>query len=275
LRAAIPWAWRWFLGAAAVWLLLVVPGFVAPSTATDYLLNLGRVPRSEALAAPSDGRRHLVVLQHGLLRAGASLWRLQRTLEANGYEVLNPSYPSTVEGIEDHAAALATAVQARLSDGDARPVALYAVGHSMGGLVIEEWLAGSAVQPEACVFIGTPHRGAMLCDLRRDGLLFRLFLGDAAAVQLSPGDAFQGRVIRNLGDVGVIVGGLGDGEGFSGAIPGDDDGTVGVDEARFPARFGDGIAVRDELLLPQGHTRLSFSPAVHEAVATFLRHRKF
>ncbi|MGA0868468.1 MAG: hypothetical protein ACO3UM_06020, partial [Planctomycetota bacterium] len=62
----------------------------------------------------------------------------------------------------------------------------------------------------------------------------------------------------------VIRGGLGDGDGFHAGIPGDDDGTVGVDEADLP----EADAVHT---LPIGHTRLSLAEDVIRAVLTELR----
>ena len=76
---------------------------------SDWLLNLGSVPDHPTLHVPTGARR-LVVLQHGLWRTPASLGRLERTLRAHGYEVLNPYYPSTSEPIEAHAERLARAI---------------------------------------------------------------------------------------------------------------------------------------------------------------------
>lgn len=273
--AQIKWCAAWAAALFALWLALVVPGVIGPATCFDYAINLGSLPDRPELSAPDDGRRHLVVVQHGIWRTNGSMWRLERTLEAHGYEVLNPSYSSTLDSIEGHAAVLAEAVERRLANGDDRPVAIYAVGHSMGGLVLQEWLARASVAPEACVFLATPHRGAVLCDLRKDLWLFRLIMGDRAALQLSPGDAFQQRAIRNLGDVGNVIGARGDGEGWNRSIPGDDDRTVAVGEARFPEDALDGIRSVDELVVCRTHTRVAIAPEVLVAVLRFLRHRRF
>jgi hypothetical protein len=62
----------------------------------------------------------------------------------------------------------------------------------------------------------------------------------------------------------VIRGNVGAGNG---AIPGDDDGTVGVAEAS--------LAGVPEVELPLGHTRIAFDPEVAVLVLRFLRTGKF
>lgn len=226
----------------------------------DVLMNLGRVPEHPELRAPADGKVRVVVLQHGLWRTAASLGRLERTLRAHGYEVLNPGYASTNATLEAHAERLAAAIAARSAAG---PVDAFAfVGHSMGGLVIQEYLRRpDSVVPWACVYLGTPHRGAVLADLRKHWFLFRWAMGDLAATQLSPGDPFHQRPIPWAACSGTIAGELVE---DNPSIPGEDDGTVAVAEATFA-----GAAA--SVTLPFGHTRITFAEPVLEAVLHYLR----
>lgn len=230
----------------------------------DVVLNLGTAPLQPELRAPNDGTVRVVVLQHGLFRTPASLARLERTLVAHGYEVLNPGYASTNDTVEAHAERLAAAIAARRAAG---PVDAFAfVGHSMGGLVIQQYLRRpGAVEPWACVYLGTPHRGAVLCDLRKHWFLFRLAMGTTGAMQLSPGDPLHRLPIRWPERSGTVVGDLGAGNA---SIPGDDDGTVAVGEATFA---GAGAVLR----LPLGHTRLSFDDLAIAAALQFLRRGTF
>ncbi|MFN7588437.1 MAG: esterase/lipase family protein [Planctomycetota bacterium] len=230
----------------------------------DVVLNLGTAPLQPELRAPSDGTVRVVVLQHGLFRTSASLARLERTLVAHGYEVLNPGYASTNDTIEAHAERLAAALAARRAAG---PVGAFAfVGHSMGGLVIQQYLRQpGAVEPWACVYLGTPHRGAVLCDLRKHWFLFRLAMGTTGALQLSPGDPLHRSPIPWPERSGTVVGDLGAGNA---SIPGDDDGTVAVGEATF-------AGAKEVLRLPLGHTRLSFDDRAIGAVLQFLHRGTF
>jgi pimeloyl-ACP methyl ester carboxylesterase len=260
--------WKAWLAAGTVAYVVAVAGFgMNPMTPLDYVLSVGRVPLRPPLAL-RPGERHVVVLQHGIVRSAASLWRLERTLRAHGYDVLNPSYPSTSATIEEHAERLAGAVADHLrARGDAPAISF--VGHSMGGLVIRSYLSRQdAVTPAACVFLGTPHRGAMLADVRCDTLLFRAALGDRAGPQLRPAAPIYGSLAPLPCPAGNVVGGLRDGAGFSAVIPGDDDGTVAVGEAHLPEEA-------DAVTLPAGHTYLPVSPEVHVQVLHFLRHHRF
>ena len=263
------WA-RWILCGslpiAGLYGLMVLGGWMNPSTPVDYVMNLGSFPRQEELRAPDDDKLRLVVLRHGLWRSAGSLWKLERALRDHGYRVLNGSYPSTTRRIEEHADALGEELGAALAE----PVdELYFVGHSMGGLVLQSYLGlADAREPVASVFLGTPHRGAMLSDLRRDGFLFKLAMGYQSSLQLSPGHSFNEREIRVPGAVGTIIGSAGDAEGFNEDIPGDDDGTVAVLEAHLEGED-------DSVTIPVGHTRLSFDDRSIHQVLHFLKNRVF
>jgi len=257
---------RWAL--LSVLLLAVLHGCaivaqVPISWPFDVVINVGFSPADDSLRAPADGKRRVVVLQHGIWRTAASLGRLERTLRAHGYEVSNESYPSTAGTIQQHAEQLRDQVERVF----AQPVdELYFVGHSMGGLVVQEYLRRTDARlPVRCVYLATPHRGAILADLRQHWWLFRLVMGTKAALQLSPGDAIYQRPVPVPERSGALVGNLGAGNG---SIPGDDDGTVAVAEAML-----DGAA--DTAVLPFGHTRMSMHPDVCRQVLHFLRRGAF
>ena len=260
---------RWLRVAGLVFASLVVAHGIAVcfgiviSWPFDVAINLGGDVSVKALHAPADGRRRVVVLQHGLWRTPASLGRLERTLRAHGYEVHNPGYPSTRAGIEDHAVLLHAVVESIYASA---PVdELFFVGHSLGGLVIEQYLRAADARPvTACVYLATPHRGAVLADLRKHWFPFPFLMGQAA-VELSPGHALHQRPIPAADVSGTIVGDLGENNA---SIPGRDDGTVAIGEATL-------AGARDSVTLPLSHTALSYAPAAILQVLHFLRHRGF
>lgn len=259
--------WRWLRRAAAGSAVLFAIGALRGWPVAwpfDFVLNLQPAVQVEALHRPPDHGVHVVVLQHGMFRTAASLGRLARTLRAAGYEVMNPGYPSTTDTIEAHADRLAAAVARRA---DAGPVARWSfVGHSMGGLVIQQYLRSpAAVAPHACVYLGTPHRGAVLAQLRRHWFLFRWVMGTTAAQQLAPDAALHLLPIPAPGCSGTLVGDLGAGNP---SIPGRDDGTVGVDEATFAGAAASAV-------LPVGHTTITIEAQALRAVLQFLRDRTF
>lgn len=263
---------RWRLRRVFVWATLVlllahgamILGHVPIARPFDWLLNLGPVVRAPELQASADGRRRVVVLVHGMFRTSASLGRLSRTLQAHGYEVLSFDYWSNAGRIEAHASSLRDAVEALFRSGPVDELCF--VAHSMGGLVTEEYLRrADARTPTRCVYLGVPHRGAVLADLRKHWFLFRWAMGDTGAMQLSPGDPLHRQPIPMPCPIGTIVGDLGEGNP---SIPGHDDGTVGVAEATF-----DGAS--DRIVLPLGHTRLTFADASLKAVLEFLHDARF
>lgn len=260
------WLWRFALALLVAGLTFSVGALLRLPVAWpfDVVFNLGSTISDPALRPPDDGRVRVVFLQHGLWRTSASLGRLERSLRALGYEVHNPGYPSTEARLEAHAERLAEAIEARCAAGPVDELAF--IGHSMGGLVIEEYLRrDDARPPHACVYLATPHRGAVLADQRRNWFLFEWVMGDQAARQLATTDPFHLQPIP-YGDVsGAIVGSVGAGNA---AIPGNDDGTVGVLEARF-----DGVG--DEVVVAAGHTRITVATEPLEQVAWFLRHGRF
>lgn len=235
---------------------------VNASTPFDWLLNLGPTPRWPELRATAPT---LCVLQHGLIRSAASLARLARTLRAHGYEVLNETYWSTTAPIEDHARRLAVHVEERLARRREAPPRLAFVGHSMGGLVIRAYLARADARAAwACVFLGTPQRGAQLAALRRRIWPLNLVLDRHAPSQLQPGDPIYARLPRVVAErIGVIAGGRGDGRGWNESLDGDDDGTVAVEEARL-------AEAHDTVILRCGHTRMTVAVPVMRQVLHFL-----
>lgn len=253
-----------------------------PSIPFDVVYNAGCAPFDETLRVARDGTPRLVVLQHGLWRSRWALWKLERSLRAEGYEVLNTSYSSTWYTIEEHAATLhdhleeylanEATIRARSGGEDlasSKQPELWFVGHSLGGLVIHAYLR----RPDAriatgCVFLGTPQRGAVMAATTKGNFWVRLLLLNNAACQLDPADSVHQEPLTNLGDVGTIIGGRGDLEGYSTSIPGDDDGRVGVLEAHLEGET-------DSVFLPIGHTALTTSNEAILSVLRFLKHRRF
>ena len=230
----------------------------------DWFWNLGAPLNAPELRPADDGRTRVVFLQHGLWRTRYSLDRLERTLRHNGYEVINSGYASTQDSIEGHAALLREVVERRVAAGGVDEIAF--VGHSMGGLVIQEYLRGEgAREPFACVYLATPHRGAVLADARRHWFLFRWVMGDRAAQQLATTAEIHRRAIPLPERSGTVVGDIGEG---SRSIPGRDDGTVGVAEATF-------AGARDVIVVPHGHTSIVVRDAVFRQVLHFLQQGAF
>jgi len=225
----------------------------------DFIWNLGPVVDAPDLRVPDDGKVRVVFLQHGMWRTSMALDRIERTLRHHGYEVINTGYPSNSDYLAAHAKRLRDVVETRFARGKVDEVSF--IGHSMGGVVIHEYLRRTDSQkPKACIYIATPQRGAILAGKRRNWFLYEIVMGTKAARQLAMTDPIHKLPILYGDRSGAIIGDVGEGNVD---IPGHDDGTVGVSEATF-----DGVS--DNILVPYGHTRIVVMDEVLRQILHFL-----
>ena len=201
-----------------------------------------------------------VILLHGLARDADSMRHLAGALEAAGYHVEAPDYPSTEQSLRQLAAPVIDAAIARCPpDG-----AVHFVGHSMGAMLVRVYLERALPSRLGrVVMLAPPNQGSELSDFSRRIPGFDWYLGPALA-ELGTG---PDSLVRKLGPVnfgpGVIAGGLSSNRLLSLAIPGTDDGRVSLDSTRV-----DGMG--DYLVLPVDHFSILDHPAVIEAVLRFL-----
>ena len=103
---------------------------------------------------------------------------------------------------------------------------------------------------------------------RKAWWLFKTLMREQAALQLEVGHPFYDGLGVLQCDFGVIYGGYGDGVGRNADVPGDDDGTVSVEEAQLPGAV-------DSIRLPLSHMWLTIDDSAIHQVLAFLRHRRF
>ena len=205
-----------------------------------------------------------VILLHGIWRAKESMRPLRNALRADGYEVVNLSYPSTQGSIEEHAAQLSRVIT-RLEGAER----ISFVTHSMGGLVVRRYLQDTQdSRIGRFVMIAPPNHGASLADWLDNAKVFRPVFGPAGPELRTDAKSAMAELAVPACEFGVIAGGKGDGKGFNPLLHGDNDMTVEVESAKL-----DGMA--DFLLVRRIHTVIMKAPETIEAVKRFLKVGRF
>jgi len=186
--------------------------------------------------------------------------KLKAALTNDGYHVAYISYPSTRQGIADHARDVAKVLN-RL-DGVHE---LTFIAHSMGGLVMRQALADGGpwvkrIDVKGLVMIATPNNGARLAEMLGDNSAFN-------AVTTEAGQNLAPDHVATLPPVSVrhclVVGSNRGGKGLNPLIDGDDDGVVGVEEVL--------LAGSDDVLFVEGyHQRLPDNTSTIAGVRRFL-----
>lgn len=169
-----------------------------------------------------------VVLLHGIVRSKDSMHGLKKAIVATGLEVIDINYPSRKGTLADFTAQIHGLLNKRP---DIKRVSF--VTHSMGGLIVRKLLADQdqlwrqSATVKRVVMIFPPNQGAYKADRWSKNHWYRCVMGPAGSelcsdeVQQLPGIEVE---------CGIVIGAQGNQKGKSFIIPGDDDGTVGVDE---------------------------------------------
>lgn len=245
----------------------LVVALLALTFAASYEAGVARASKSSRPAADSAApQRDRVVLLHGLGRSERAMRWMGWRLHEAGFDVHNLSYPSREKTVEELADELIERIDACCTR-DQKP--LHFVTHSMGGIMVRAILAKKRPPNLGrVVMLSPPNQGTEVVDELEQNTLFRWAAGPAAQ-QLGTGEE---SVPLRLGpadfELGVITGNQSINPMGSRLIPGEDDGTVGVESAKL-----EGMA--DFLVVDENHTYIVRSKEVAREVLYFLRNGRF
>ena len=236
------------------------------------LLLLGLLAVTTHAATPPP---ETVVLLHGLGLGSWAMKRTQRTLEREGYTVVNLSYDSLRTPLTELTGTwLGDQLEAHAVDLSDNAPPLHFVTHSMGGIVLRGWLKQHGVPPALLrgrvVMFAPPNQGSSLVDRIGTWKLFRLSTGVNGRELSTAADSFP----NLLGpwpvgpELGIIAGDRPINPLLAHWTGSPGDGKVRVAETRL-----EGMA--DHIVMPHSHTWIQYRKAPIAQVVAFLRDGRF
>jgi len=222
------------------------------------------IPDPKSRSAPA-GQRDCVILIHGLGRTPLSMKRLEWMLERAGYRVVNFSYPSRRFSVEQLAEEyLDKAVAAQSQAGR-----IHFVTHSMGGIILREYLANhAATNLGRVVMLAPPNHGSELADRLGKCAVGRWILGPAGCELGTSASELPERLGPAHFELGVIAADSQLHRWFHHVFSGPNDGKVSVQSAQL-----DGMA--DFLVVPGSHTWITWRAATSRQILAFLENGHF
>ena len=216
--------------------------------------------------APPVSPHQCVVVLHGMARSKVYMRLIEDDLEKAGYAVVNESFPTRKETIEQLAQRVDGLVQRCRDTGATR---IHFVTHSLGGLVVRYWLSGHAL-PEAGRFLmlGTPNRGSEVADHYMKSRWYRLTTGPAGLEIGTAPDSLPNRLGPPPIETAVIAGSRSASPALSRLFGGPNDGKVSVASTYLP-----GLA--DHLVVDNSHYFLPRSTVVLKQIRAFLAKGRF
>lgn len=214
-----------------------------------------------------EGAGDYVVLVHGLDWFRDTLEPTAEFLNRHGYETINVRYPSRKVAAPEEAVTWVRQVIAEQCRDRKKRVHL--VAHSMGALVVREFLAaGKPPRLGRVVFLAAPNQGTPLAEALKWKMLAKI-ISPAVAVSCCPD-----RTDSKLPDTADYAPGIlmGNRSGWfpylSPFIKGPDDGVVAVESGKLG-----GMA--DFRVLTTSHTRMPRNAKAQREVLTFLQAGRF
>jgi hypothetical protein len=227
-----------------------------------FLALLAGAARATAATEPD-----CVVLLHGIGTQGYVMQRIATALTAQGYRVVNVSYPSRVLPFEKLAGEY---LPAQLREHDvARAPRLHFVTHSLGSLLVRKLLQDARpANLGRVVMIGPPNHGSTAADAARQFTLLSKFMGENLA-RLGTGENSIVSTLRPADfKVGIIAGEVAINPIFGSVLGSTNDGAVTVESAQLEG-------MRDFIVVPYSHTVMLWRSEVIRQVIAFLAEGRF
>jgi len=217
------------------------------------------------ISTPSVLLADCVVLMHGLARTSGAMKSMQKAFDAKGYQVINVSYPSRKQTVEQ----LAPLVDELGYKQCRRGSVVHFATHSMGGILVRYHLTHNEVpQLGRVVMLAPPNQGSQVVDFLRDVPGYKLMNGPAGLQLGTDADSIPAQLGPVDFELGVIAGTRSVNMILSQFLPNPDDGKVSVANTRVEG-------MGDFLVLPVTHTFMMHSDVVIRQAIHFIEHGEF
>ncbi|CAM3151291.1 esterase/lipase family protein [Vibrio rarus] len=227
-------------------------------------------------ANETSHQKQQVILVHGLARSAASMEKMAQRISLHGYQVCVVDYPTLGQDIEQTLQRSALQIDhcvyqfdRQLSDRAGSKI--HFVGHSLGGLVIRDYLAKKPAMTYSphfgeVVFVGTPNQGSDVADFFSSVWLLPLAGGTAASLTTGP-KSLPNRLPKPSYPFGVIAG--------TNSYPilkhmfkESNDGLVSVESTQLEG-------MQDFITVDVKHDRLRSDPQVTDLILRYLSEQRF
>jgi alpha-beta hydrolase superfamily lysophospholipase len=207
-----------------------------------------------------EPQNELIVLVHGFFRTRRDMAYLAAYFQQKGYATFRPTLPTIFSSLDQCTARLAEKLQQQPRHWQR----IHFVGHSMGGLIIRQYLARNMVAGLGrCVLIGTPNNGASLAGIAQRYFRFALQVFKPIQSFLPGGLVIAPPRNNPPPEIGVIAGNR-DNILFGRFFTYASDGRVAVDSVPFAGQ-------KEFITLPYNHLDIHHSQEVADLVLQFIR----
>ena len=196
-------------------------------------------PNAHAQETTTRAEKDTVVLVHGLVRTSRSMAKMARTLEQDGYTVINIDYPSRSAGIEELTEQVFDTLVPMIREKNT----VHFVTHSLGGILLRQYLEEHELPNLGrVVMLAPPNRGSDIPDKLGRIFLYQWINGPAGNQLGTGSESLPLRLSTPAFELGIIAGDRSINPILSLLIPGPDDGKVSPAQAK-PDAYTDYLLV--------------------------------
>jgi triacylglycerol lipase len=230
-------------------------------------LKIGAFMALFTLSTSISSGRECIILLHGMCRTSRSMEAMAHALTQAGYQVTNVDYPSRTDTVGPLAESVIRPVVADCERNGATQI--HFVTHSLGGILVREYLAHHAIpNPGRVVMLGPPNQGSEVVDKLSGWWIFKKINGPAGNELGTDTNSVPNKIgVANF-CVGIIAGNHSINWINSLLIPGRDDGKVSVERTKL-------AGMTDWIVLPTSHPFIMKNKAAVAQTIYFLRDGKF